>query len=90
MVVFLGGNQQRTRREVDQIGAMTFVFLRSTENLVKTRTTQKFWPALKEILLTIERRSSCSTVYNPEKIQSFDLKVAILGPHLTICERVML
>ena len=54
-------NQQRTRRKVDQIHAITFFcFLRSTENLVKTRQTQKFWP-LRNKFCPLEQRSSCGT-----------------------------
>ena len=44
MVAFFFGNQQRTRRKVDRIGAMTIFFLRSTENSEKTRPAEKFWP----------------------------------------------
>ena len=33
----------------------------STENLVKTRPTQKFWPLQKQILPPLELRSSCGT-----------------------------
>ena len=40
---------------------MTFFFWLSTENLVKTRPTQKFWPLQKQILPPLELRSSCGT-----------------------------
>ena len=53
------GNQQRPRRKIDHFGAMTFFFWISTENLVKTRPTQKFWPLQKQILPPLELRSSC-------------------------------
>ena len=33
----------------------------STENLVKTRPTQKFWPLQKQILPPLELRSSCGS-----------------------------
>ena len=36
-------------------------FLRSTENLVKTRPAQKFWPLHKPLLPPLEQRSSCGT-----------------------------
>ena len=36
-----------------------FFFWISTENLVKTRPTQKFWPHQKEILPPLELRSTC-------------------------------
>ena len=38
-----------------------FFFWISTENLVKTRPTQKFWPLQKQILPPLELRSSCGT-----------------------------
>ena len=38
------GDQQRTRTNVDQIGTMTFLFWRSTENSEKSRPTQNFGP----------------------------------------------
>ena len=56
---FFFGNQPRPRRKVDHIGAMTFFFWISTENLVKTRPTQKFWPLQKQILPPLELRFSC-------------------------------
>ena len=58
---FFFGNQQRSRRKVDQIGAMTF-FLRLTENSEKTRSAEKYWPLWKEILPSLEQRSSYGTV----------------------------
>ena len=57
------GNQERTRRKADQIGAMTFLFycLRS-KNLEKSRLTQKFWPTQKQTLpRPLEQRSSRGT-----------------------------
>ena len=60
LVAFFG-NQQRPWRKVDQIGAMTFFVWISTENLVKTRPIQKFWPLQKQIIPPLEQRSNCGT-----------------------------
>ena len=76
------GNQQRPRRKVDQIGAMTFLFFWiSTENLVKTRPTQKFWPLQKQILPPLEQRSSCGTDMCVKKIMPH--QPAEASPHVT-------
>ena len=58
---FFFEDQQTTRKKVDQIGARTF-FLEgsSTENLVKTRPTQKFWPP-ETNFAPLDQRSSCGT-----------------------------
>ena len=56
--LFFFGDQQKTRKKLDQFGAMTF-FL--TENPAESRPAQKFWPPYKEILLPLEQRSSCGT-----------------------------
>ena len=71
MVAFFFWNQPRPRRKVDHIGAMTFFFWISTENLMKTRPTQKFWPLQKQILPPLELRSSCG----------IDMCVKKIGPH---------
>ena len=58
MVANFFGNQPRPRRKVDKIGAMTFFFWISTENLVKTRRTKKFWHLQKQVLPPLKLRSS--------------------------------
>ena len=70
--------QQRSRRKVDQIGAITFSFFGiSTENLVKSRPTQQFWPLQKQILHPLEQRSSCGRVVNGSH------RLAVYAPHRT-------
>ena len=67
MVALLIGNQQETRRKVDQFGAITFfLFLRSTENSEKSRPTQK--------ILAPSRMKFCPT-------QNSVLVAALTGVH---------
>ena len=54
----------------------------STENLVKTRPTQKFWPLQKRILPPLELRSSCvSDMSVKKKIVPHQLEAS---PHVTV------
>ena len=53
----------------------------STENLVKTRPTQKFWPLHKQILPPLELRSSCGIDMCVKKIVPHQPEAS---PHITV------
>ena len=53
----------------------------STENLVKTRPTQKFWPLQRQILPPLELRSSCGTDMCVKKIVPHQPEAS---PHVTV------
>ena len=55
-------------------------FLRSTENLVKTRPTQKFWPLNKQVFPPLKQRSSCGTGMFVKKIVPHQPEAS---PHVT-------
>ena len=80
MVAFFCGNQPRPRRKVDHFGAMTFFFWISTENLVKTRPTQKFWPLQKQILPPLDLCSRCGIDMCVKKIVPHQPEAS---PHVT-------
>ena len=79
LLVFCG-NQPRPRRKVDHIGPMTFFFWISTENLVKTRPTQKFWPLQQQILPPLELCFSCGIDMCVKKIVPHQPEAS---PHVT-------
>ena len=56
------------------------LFFLSTEKLVKTRPTQKFWPLQKQILPPLELRSSCGIDMCVKKIVPHQPEAS---PHVT-------
>ena len=65
MMALLIGDLQKTRRKVDQFGAMTFLEGRGDQQKTRKRVDKpkNFGPLQKEILPPLEQHSSCGTDY---------------------------